>query len=148
MERLQYVDITVAMETLSDAGQTGFQLIPTLMFSITWGAFQILMRCLCITGHSILSKAVHVLPWLVKERYRSDVPLLSYLTKPLLCDTCHCVISYHGIFNISRSRQDGPNFPDDIFQCIFLNEMYEFWLGFHWNVFLTVQLTVFQHWFR
>ena len=27
-------------------------------------------------------------------------------------------------------------------------KMYEFWLRFHWSLFLRVQLTVFQHWFR
>ena len=40
-----------------------------------------------------------------------------------------------------------------IFQTTFLNvfswmKMYEFRLGFHWNLFLEVQLTVSQHWFR
>ena len=27
-------------------------------------------------------------------------------------------------------------------------KMYEFWLKFHWSLFLNVQLTIFQHWFR
>ena len=27
-------------------------------------------------------------------------------------------------------------------------EMYEFWLRSHWSLFLKVQLTIFQHWFR
>ena len=27
-------------------------------------------------------------------------------------------------------------------------KMYEFWLRFHWSLFLRVQLTIFQHWFR
>ena len=27
-------------------------------------------------------------------------------------------------------------------------KMYEFWLEFHWSLFLRVQLTIFQHWFR
>ena len=26
--------------------------------------------------------------------------------------------------------------------------MYKFWLKFHWSLFLRVQLTIFQHWFR
>ena len=26
--------------------------------------------------------------------------------------------------------------------------MYEFWLRFHWSLFLRVQLTIFQHWFK
>ena len=27
-------------------------------------------------------------------------------------------------------------------------KMFEFWLKFHWSLFLGVQLTIFQHWFR
>ena len=27
-------------------------------------------------------------------------------------------------------------------------KMYEFWLRFHWSLFLSVKLTTFQHWFR
>ena len=39
------------------------------------------------------------------------------------------------------------------FQTTFSNDfswmkMYEFWLTFHWSLFLGVQLTIFQHWFR
>ena len=30
----------------------------------------------------------------------------------------------------------------------FFNEMYEFRLTFHWSLFPSVQLTIFQHWFR
>ena len=40
-----------------------------------------------------------------------------------------------------------------IFQMTFSNafswlKMFEFWLQFHWNLFLRVQLTIFQHCFR
>ena len=40
-----------------------------------------------------------------------------------------------------------------IFQKTFSNgfswmKIYEFWLTFHWSLFLGVQLTIFQHWFR
>ena len=39
-----------------------------------------------------------------------------------------------------------------IFQMTFLNtfswmKMYDFWSRFHWNLFLRVKLTIFQHWF-
>ena len=37
---------------------------------------------------------------------------------------------------------------DDIFNCIFLNGKFEFWLKFHWSLFLRVQLTISKHWFR
>ena len=33
-------------------------------------------------------------------------------------------------------------------KCILLNEMYKFWLRFHWSLFLSFELTRFQHWFR
>ena len=41
----------------------------------------------------------------------------------------------------------------DIFHTTFSNafswmKMHEFWLRFHWSLFLRVQLTIFQHWFR
>ena len=40
-----------------------------------------------------------------------------------------------------------------IFQTTFSNvfswmKMNEFWLRFHWSLFLGIQLTIFQHWFR
>ena len=36
-----------------------------------------------------------------------------------------------------------------IFQTTFSwMKMHEFWLRLHWNLFLRVQLTIFQHWFR
>ena len=43
-----------------------------------------------------------------------------------------------------------PQFPDIIFKYIFLNEkkIYKFQLKFHWSLFLRVQLSIFQHWFR
>ena len=42
---------------------------------------------------------------------------------------------------------------DAIFQTTFSNafswmKIYEFRLSFHWSLFLSVQLTIFQHWFR
>ena len=42
---------------------------------------------------------------------------------------------------------------DTIWQTTFLNSFssmktYEFWLKFHWSLFVRVQLTIFQHWFR
>ena len=40
--------------------------------------------------------------------------------------------------NTLRQRQNGCHFPNNIFKCIFLNAMFEFWLMFHWNLFLRV----------
>ena len=49
------------------------------------------------------------------------------------------------ILNSSRPGQNGRHFPDDIFKMHFHE-----WknLYFDWSLFLRVQLTIFQHWFR
>ena len=44
--------------------------------------------------------------------------------------------------------QNGRHFADDIFRCIFMNESFIFCLKFHWSLFLRVQMTITQHWFR
>ena len=54
----------------------------------------------------------------------------------------HCGLTHWGRDNMAA-----------IFQTTFSNrfswkKMYEFWLTFHWSLFLGVQLTIFQHWFR
>ena len=47
-------------------------------------------------------------------------------------------------FNTLRPGQNGRRFADDVFKCIFLNGG----LKFHWSLFLSFQLPIFQHWFR
>ena len=45
--------------------------------------------------------------------------------------------------------QNGHQFPDGNFKCIFLNEnTYIFPLRFHWSLFPRAQLTISQHWFQ
>ena len=51
-------------------------------------------------------------------------------------------------FNTLRPRQSGHHFADVIFKRIFFNENFWISIKFHWNLFLRVQLTIFQHWFR
>ena len=49
--------------------------------------------------------------------------------------------------NTLRQRQNGRHFADAIFKCIFMNE--NVWiLKFHLILFLMVQLTILQNWFR
>ena len=48
-------------------------------------------------------------------------------------------------FNLSPPGQDVCHFADDILRCDFLNT--NFWLKFHWILFLRVQLTITQHLF-
>ena len=44
-----------------------------------------------------------------------------------------------------RPRQNGRHFPEDILNGFSWTKMYEFRIKFHWNLFLGVQLTIFQH---
>ena len=50
--------------------------------------------------------------------------------------------------NTLRPKRNGCHFADGIFKCISLNENLWFWLTFHWSLFLSVKLTIFQHCFR
>ena len=50
--------------------------------------------------------------------------------------------------NTLRPRQNDRHLPDDIFKCFFWMKMFEYWLRFHWSLFLRVQLAIIQHWFR
>ena len=59
-----------------------------------------------------------------------------------------CSSLLYWLLNTLRLRQNGRYFPDDIFECIFLKENFQFRLKFHWSLFPRVQLTIFQHWFR
>ena len=46
-------------------------------------------------------------------------------------------------------RQNGHQFADNIFRCIFFKENGCIRLIFHWSfLFLKIKLTIFQHWFR
>ena len=58
------------------------------------------------------------------------------------------IIIYMNQFNSLRPRLNRRYFVDDIFKCIFLNEMFEFRLKFHWKLFLRVQFLIIQHCFR
>ena len=51
--------------------------------------------------------------------------------------------------NTLGPRQNDHRFGDDVFQNVFsCMKMYEFWFKFHRSLFLRVQSTIFQHWFR
>ena len=51
-------------------------------------------------------------------------------------------------FISSPPGQNDRLFADDIFTCILVNNFFLFWLKFHWCLFLRVQLTITQYWFR
>ena len=50
--------------------------------------------------------------------------------------------------NTLRPRQNGRHFTDDVFKCIFLNGNLWISIKFQLGLFLRVQFTIFQHWFR
>ena len=59
------------------------------------------------------------------------------------------VVAYMVAINILRLRQKGRHFLGDIFKCIFLNE--NVWISYiqlDWGLFVMVQLTMIQNWFR
>ena len=65
-------------------------------------------------------------------------------------DSCQNENTMSPVMNNSISPgQNGRHFADDIFRCIFVNEIFFlFWLKFNGILFLRVQLTISQHWFR
>ena len=52
------------------------------------------------------------------------------------------------LINSSPAGQNGCHFTDDIFRCIFMNEIFIFWSQLPCRLFLRVQLTITKHWFR
>ena len=50
--------------------------------------------------------------------------------------------------NTLRPRQNGRHFQTTFSNVFSWMKMYEFRLKFHWTLFLRVQLTISQHWFR
>ena len=46
------------------------------------------------------------------------------------------------------SWKNGCHFADDIFGCIFVNEKFWILIKIEWSLFLGLQLTISQHWFR
>ena len=54
-----------------------------------------------------------------------------------------------GSFNSLRLRQNGRRFLQTMFSNAFSwMKIFEYRLKIHWSLFLRVQLTIFQHWFR
>ena len=52
------------------------------------------------------------------------------------------------LFNSSPHGQNGCHFADDNSNAFSWMKSFVFWLNFHWSLFLRVQLTITQHWFR
>ena len=139
-------------------------------FSFSWLGLR-------VGGHCWLGLRVggHCLEWLAVGLSRFLIYLA--LSPHLIIWSCEAVCPYgsrvcHGLPNrlwvawVSRFKcryldtqlwqwltHWGPDKMDDIFQTTYSNafssmKMYEFRLGFHISLFLRVQLSIFQHWFR
>ena len=76
---------------------------------------------------------------LAREQLYWPLSLLAWL-----CDKHNHVLW----FNIFRPRQNGRNFPDDIFKCIVLNENVWISIKISLKFVPSVRLTIFQHWLR
>ena len=61
--------------------------------------------------------------------------------------TLGCYFDSHDLTHWGRGKMDAIS--QTTFSSAFSwMKMFEFLFKFHWNLFLTVQLTIFQHWFR
>ena len=74
---------------------------------------------------------------------------VGWTAKEILCLSSFYGYVYESIaFNSFPPGQNGRLFPDDIFRCILMNEKFCILLKFHWSLFLRIQLTITQRWFR
>ena len=65
-----------------------------------------------------------------------------------LCKLIEAWWCIYALFNTSMPWQNDRHLADNIFKCISWIKMYQLWLKLHWNLFLRVHLTIFQHWFQ
>ena len=97
----------------------------------------------CI-GHCV---SINFIPWIWSLGSLETLTLTTFWID-------HILAVDHWFLNTLRPRQNGCHSKmDAIPQTTFSNaiswmKMFEFRLKFHWSLFLKVQLTIFQHWFR
>ena len=108
-------------------------------------------RC-AIVGRRVIFiwSLIHGLRWsgLIKAepgiiRY-GWLPYLARHKSFVSSDTYSC----NNIVNSFPPGQNVRHFVDEIFRCIFGNEIFILWLKFHWCLLISIQLTLNQHWFR
>ena len=77
-------------------------------------------------------------------------PIVGYHQSPVVSSHKEPIIhSFVGVFvNSSPPGQNGRHFADDISDAFSWMKSFLFLLKCHWSLFLRVQLTVTQHWFR
>ena len=105
-----------------------------LKMSAKWRAF-----CLCF---SVLKLTL----MFIAMTSSSEFVCIVFSLHTISCDIK--LFIFLQIINTLRPRQNGHHFPNDTSQCIFLNENVWISIRFNWSLFLRVQSTIFQHWFR
>ena len=83
------------------------------------------------------------------RRYRAhyDVTVMNFHRVPNSAFTPLGPILLTAI-NTLRPGQNYCHFADESFKCICLNKNVRILIKYHWSLFLRVQLTISQHWFR
>ena len=87
-------------------------------------------NCISVETTVSLSKQ-QLMPTITVLRHHLSL----YMTSPQLILVAIHMSSIKLLFNTLALRQNGCNFTDDIFKCIFFNENV-FWLSFNWILFL------------
>ena len=99
--------------------------------NVVWEMATILSWPQCVKIHCRSAKPKYFPPYKTME--------LNYLFMPYLqCAT----------INTLRPRKMAAIFQTTFWNAFSSMKMYEFWLKFHWNLFLGVQLAIFHHWVR
>ena len=104
-----------------------------------------LRKVIPLDTHELSHSQSHSGPFKIEE-------LIDALTSMIDGNMCSIHLRIAGVvhFNVNtlRPRQNGRHLPDNIFKCIFLNENVRIPIKIRRSLFLRVQLTIFQHWFR
>ena len=97
----------------------------------------------------VITRMTTIVAWVIKTTKMVTMVTRTAVKKMAMVITRIVRVSFgcRFQFNTLRPKQNGRHVADDIFQRIFLVEMFAFRLNFHWSFFLWVQLTICQHWF-
>ena len=83
---------------------------------------------------------VQIMAW----RRAGDKPLSELM---MFISLTHICVTRPQWVNSSYLGENGCHITGNIVKCIFVNENFAFWFGFHWKLFPMVQLIISQHWF-
>ena len=104
--------------------------VSVVQFHITWKAAVHIMSCQKFLQHWLPFPSWWCFPWLY-----------------LMAVHLSCIYDGSCLTHWGRDKM-ATIFQTTISNAFSWMKMYEFWLIFHWSLFLRVQLTFFQHWFR